>query len=225
MRTQDLFLVAGLSDQSLQTLVNRCASSGIWGVIIPANYTGTDSFTNPGNVAVIDLRTNGTGLGGVLANGGGGTSNVQTQQVPYILTSDAVSGNIVNIPVTWVSPYADTSYSVEVTVECMTSTLPTWSADTEYDDGFFILDSNGNIQDSGGGTSGSPDPPAWNEQDEGNTSDGTITWTTLGLYDLISFVGIKQKTNLGCVIEVQFLGASIVGQNLPFLFNVMAVHN
>lgn len=58
MQIEDLFLVAGSSDQSLQTLVNRIASCGLWGLIIPAHYTGTDTFVNPHNIAIIDLRTN-----------------------------------------------------------------------------------------------------------------------------------------------------------------------
>jgi hypothetical protein len=87
MQIEDLFLVAGQSDQSLQTLINRIASSGMWGLIIPADYTGTDTFTNPSSVAVIDLRTNGTGLGGVLANGSGGGGGATPLTSTVVLTN------------------------------------------------------------------------------------------------------------------------------------------
>lgn len=98
MQIEDVFLVAGSNDQSLQTLVNRVASSGAWGLLIPASYIGTDTFTNPSNVAVIDLRTNGTGLGGILANGGGGGSGNPPLTATITLTNAQLL-NLSTVPV------------------------------------------------------------------------------------------------------------------------------
>jgi hypothetical protein len=93
MQIEDLFLVAGQSDQSLQTLINRIASCGLWGLIIPADYTGTDSFTNPSNVAVIDLRTNGTGL-----------LKTITGSLTYIVTSQDISNFFTTLSITFSNP-------------------------------------------------------------------------------------------------------------------------
>lgn len=98
MDVQDLFLIAGLDNQSLQSLINRISQSGAYALLIPSFYTGTDKFTNPTNVPVIDLRPQGpsTGLGGTLAiQGGGASAVVFAQQVTTTASSSdtyAISG-------------------------------------------------------------------------------------------------------------------------------------
>ncbi len=63
------------------------------------------------------------------------------------------------------------------------SSLPAWRADTIYAVNDFVLDSNDHIQQvfspGNGGISGS-DEPTWDDSG-GTTSDGTITWTDVGL--------------------------------------------
>jgi len=93
MQIEDLFLVAGSSDQSLQTLVNRIASCGLWGLIIPAHYSGTDTFVNPSAAAVIDLRANGSPL-----------LKTITGSLTYQITSQDVSNFFATLAVTFSSP-------------------------------------------------------------------------------------------------------------------------
>lgn len=56
------------------------------------------------------------------------------------------------------------------------NTNPAWVASTWYPAGFIIRDSNGNLQQSGGGKSGLS-APTW--ATSGTTTDNTITWTFL----------------------------------------------
>lgn len=56
------------------------------------------------------------------------------------------------------------------------NTNPAWVASTWFPAGFIIRDSNGNLQQSGGGKSGSS-APTW--ATTGATTDNTVTWTFL----------------------------------------------
>jgi len=58
--------------------------------------------------------------------------------------------------------------------------LPKWAASTAYAIGTKIQDSNGNVQVSGGGTSGSPKAPVWSTTIGSSTTDNTVTWTLVG---------------------------------------------
>lgn len=59
------------------------------------------------------------------------------------------------------------------------SVYKSWAASTSYPNKRIILDSNGNVQMSGGGTSGSA-APTWNTVVNGTTADGGITWRCQG---------------------------------------------
>ena len=52
-----------------------------------------------------------------------------------------------------------------------------WTASTSYPSGTLIVDANGNVEQSGGGTSKSGNGPAWATAVNGTTTDNTITWT------------------------------------------------
>ena len=83
MTLDDLFIVVGQwPGMNIQLSVNIAAATGNKAVLIPGEYTGTDTFTNPSNVPIIDLRKSGisTGLGGPLA-GGGHAIQLQTNGV------------------------------------------------------------------------------------------------------------------------------------------------
>ena len=74
MLLNDLFKIAG-EDGNIPQCIAIVAAAGAtakYAVLIPASYTGTESFINPHNVPIIDLRSvsTSTGLGGPLANGG-----------------------------------------------------------------------------------------------------------------------------------------------------------
>jgi hypothetical protein len=65
MQLNDLFIIVG-AGLSIQLAVNQVAAGNRACVIIPAWYSGGDSFTNHSNVPIIDLRLTGTGLSGPL---------------------------------------------------------------------------------------------------------------------------------------------------------------
>jgi hypothetical protein len=84
MHIDDLFLIVGhWPCMTIQIAVNICAAAGqninFRAVLIPPGYAGTDTFTNPSSVPIIDLRAFGpsTGLGGTLAISGGGGSSTR----------------------------------------------------------------------------------------------------------------------------------------------------
>ena len=64
------YIVGEWPRYTIQDTIDAAASAG-YAVVIPANYKGEDSFINPNNVPLIDLRhtsNRGTGLGGSLAS-------------------------------------------------------------------------------------------------------------------------------------------------------------
>src|SRR6267142_2883442 len=56
-------VVGGSPYQFIQNAVTAAASAPFKTVIIPATYAGTDTYTNPSNVPVLDLRPVATNAG------------------------------------------------------------------------------------------------------------------------------------------------------------------
>ena len=86
MLLNDLFKIAG-EDGSIQQCINVVAAANAkakYAVLIPANFTGTDPWSNPFNVPIIDLRAYpaSTGLGGPLAGGVGPVGPAGVQGAP-----------------------------------------------------------------------------------------------------------------------------------------------
>lgn len=71
MLLNDVFKIAG-EDGTIPQCITLVAANSKYAVLIPANYTGTESFTNPNDVPILDLRAAAvsTGLGGPLAVAG-----------------------------------------------------------------------------------------------------------------------------------------------------------
>ena len=97
MLLNDIFKIAG-EDGSIPQCVQIVAAAGSaakYCVLIPASYTGTESFTNPTNVPILDLRAPAfsTGLGGPLSKPQFGSYLLSVTNAGFVTAQNLVTGN------------------------------------------------------------------------------------------------------------------------------------
>jgi hypothetical protein len=154
------------------------------------------------------------------------TRAIQTLRVPYTPSDTDQNNYYANVQVTFPTAFADTNYSISVSVELEANQYPSWAANTALALGYTIVDSNGMIEQvTMAGTTGATQPtwstgPAYS----GTTTDGTVTWTVYTIGDFFFYNGVKSKTAVGFIAEC---GAYDIN-NLdvtPFILSVTGIHD
>ena len=154
------------------------------------------------------------------------TREIQTLRVPYTPSPADQNNYYANVPITFSTAFADTNYSISVSVELEASQYPLWAANTALTLGYTVIDPNGMIQQvTTAGTTGATEPtwstgPAYN----GTTTDGTVTWTVYTIGDFFFYNGAKSKTASGFIAECGTYDA-VNPDTTPFILSVTAVHD
>jgi hypothetical protein len=187
-----------------------------------------------GNVAGSGVQLSALGGGGSPGPAGpqgpqgpsGITRAIQTLRVPYTPSTTDQNNYYANVPITFPTAFADTNYSVSVTLELDATQYPTWAANATLALGYSIIDSNGMIQQvTTAGTTGATEP-TWTTGPtySGATTDGTVTWTVYDIGSFSYYNGAKSKTAVGFIAELSTYDANTL-DSTPLVLSVLAVHD
>lgn len=104
--------------------------------------------------------------------------NLGNQNEPAVTSANIILQTILGPPFVWRWNRAVTGFLTSPGVQDYT--IFNWTANTQVQVGFVLVDSNGNCQvvTASGVTGGSQ--PAWNTTVGGTTTDNTVTWTNKG---------------------------------------------